>query len=84
MQHDFLFGENGAQKLNNDDLYQLTELNKVLKPSLRDQDFSSKLEAGSEVIVKLFGKKYTILLSTFIHDPRKVSCITSGDHKLLF
>lgn len=60
MQHDFLVGENGAQKLTKDDLLELTELSKVLKPSLREPDFSLKMDAGAELIAKLFGN-YSLL-----------------------
>ncbi len=52
MQHDFLVGENGAQKLTKDDLVELTEM---LKPSLREPDFSLKMDAGAELVAKLFG-----------------------------
>lgn len=55
MQHDFLVGENGAQKLTKDDLVELTELSKILKPSLREPDFSLKMDAGAELVAKLFG-----------------------------
>lgn len=56
VQNDLLIGENGALKMNKEELMDLTELTKALKPSLREPDFASKIEAGAEVVAKLFGK----------------------------
>ncbi|CAL8079685.1 unnamed protein product [Orchesella dallaii] len=54
VQHDFLVGEHGAVKVTEEDLTDLTEVSKLIRPSLRESDFALKIETGAEVVAKLF------------------------------
>ncbi|CAL8138126.1 unnamed protein product [Orchesella dallaii] len=54
VQRDFLQGELGPIKATEEDLTNLMEVLKLVKPSLREPDFSAKVEAGAEAITKLF------------------------------
>ncbi|ODM91014.1 Caprin-2, partial [Orchesella cincta] len=54
VQHDFLLGEHGAVKVTEEDLTDLSEVTKLVRPSLREPDFAAKIETGAEVVAKLF------------------------------
>jgi len=54
VQRDVLNGAHGAPLLKEDDLVELNELYKILKPSLREPDFAAKIETGAEIVAKLF------------------------------